>query len=85
MQQPLVSVIVPNYNHAAFLKERMESILNQSYPHYEVIILDDHSTDASLEVIKEYAKHPKVAQVIINETNCGSPFIQWQRGFSCQG
>ena len=82
MQQPLVSVIVPNYNHAAFLKERMESILNQSYPHYEVIILDDHSTDASLEVIKEYAKHPKVAQVIINETNCGSPFIQWQRGFS---
>lgn len=82
MQQPLVSIIVPNYNHAAFLKKRIDSILNQSYPHYEVIILDDHSTDSSPKLIKKHAEHPKISQIIINDTNSGSPFIQWQRGFS---
>ncbi len=82
MQQPLVSVIVPNYNHAAFLKERMDSIFNQSYSNYEVIILDDHSTDTSLEIIKEYAGQPKVSQIVSNDVNSSSPFMQWQRGLS---
>lgn len=82
MQHPLVSVIVPNYNHASFLKERMDSILSQSYSNYEVIILDDHSTDSSLKIIKEYANHSKVSHIVSNEANSGSPFIQWQRGFS---
>ena len=45
--QDLVSIIVPNYNHASFLKERLESIFNQTYGHYEVILLDDASTDGS--------------------------------------
>jgi len=51
---PLVSVIIPNYNHARFLDERILSILNQTYQNFELIILDDKSTDNSVEVINKY-------------------------------
>lgn len=82
MKNPLVSVIVPNYNYARYLDERMESILNQSYQNFEVIILDDKSTDHSLDVINQYQSHPKVSKIIANEVNSGSPFKQWERGIS---
>lgn len=76
----LVSVIVPNYNHQNFLAERMDSIINQSFQDYEIIIFDDASTDNSLAVLNKYKNHPKVSQFIINEKNSGSPFMQWKRG-----
>lgn len=53
---PLVSVIVPNYNHASFLVERLESIYNQTYKNIEVILLDDCSTDNSREILSYYAE-----------------------------
>lgn len=79
---PFVSVIVPNYNYARYLDERMESILNQTYQNFEVIFLDDCSTDNSTSVIEKYANHPRVSKVIINEKNSGSPFVQWEKGIS---
>lgn len=82
LEQPLVSVIVPNYNYARYLDERMDCILNQSYQNFEVIILDDHSNDDSPAVIEKYKFHSKVSKVIINETNSGSPFKQWERGIN---
>ena len=78
---PLVSVIVPNYNHARFLDERMESILGQTYQNFEVIILDDVSTDNSREVIEKYRNDPRVSQIVYNDENSGSPFKQWNKGF----
>jgi len=78
----LVSIIIPNYNHAAFLQQRLESVFHQTYQNFEVILLDDASTDASVEILKKYQYHPKVAHFIINETNSGSPFKQWQKGIS---
>ena len=54
MESPLVSVIIPNYNHARFLDERIQSILNQTYQNFEVIILDDISSDNSVEFINQY-------------------------------
>ena len=80
--RPFISVIIPNYNHSLYLDERINSVLNQSYDNYEVIILDDKSSDNSVEVINKYKEHPKVTQIIINEVNSGSAFIQWHRGFS---
>jgi glycosyltransferase involved in cell wall biosynthesis len=76
-----VSVIIPNYNHSAFLKKRIDSVLNQSHQNLELIILDDCSTDNSREVIEQYRSHPKVTHIVFNETNSGSPFLQWQKGF----
>ena len=77
----LVSVIVPNYNHARFLDERIQSILNQTYQNFELIFLDDKSTDNSLDIINKYKNDPHVSHIVINEENSGSPFKQWNKGF----
>ena len=77
---PTVSVIVPNYNHGSYLKERIDSILNQTFKDFELIVLDDCSTDNSRDIINEYATHPKVKKVIFNDKNSGSPFLQWRKG-----
>lgn len=76
-----VSVIVPNYNHAPYLRQRLDSIFNQSFQDFEVIILDDCSTDNSKEIIEEYRFHPQTSHIIYNATNSGSPFKQWAKGF----
>lgn len=81
MNHPLVSVIIPNYNHAAFLDERICSVLNQTYDAFELIILDDKSTDNSQRVINKYKDDSHVSHIIYNDENSGSPFIQWQKGF----
>jgi glycosyltransferase involved in cell wall biosynthesis len=81
-QPPLVSVIVPNFNHASFLEERMKSILEQSFADYEIIILDDHSTDHSREIIEKYRDLPEIASIVYNEENSGSSFVQWEKGIS---
>lgn len=54
MSQPLVSVIINNYNYGHFLGEAIESALNQTYQHIEIIVVDDGSTDISREVISTY-------------------------------
>jgi len=77
---PLVSVIIPNYNHARYLDQRIQSVLNQTYQNFEVIILDDKSTDNSLEVIAKYKDNPHVSQIVVNEQNSGSTFKQWDKG-----
>ncbi|MBP5768280.1 MAG: glycosyltransferase family 2 protein [Fibrobacter sp.] len=78
---PLVSIIVPNYNHAPYLRQRLDSIFNQTFQDFEVIILDDCSTDNSKEIIEEYGSRPQVSHIIYNETNSGSPFKQRAKGF----
>jgi alpha-1,3-rhamnosyltransferase len=52
-EMPLVSVVVPCYNHEKYVKETIESIINQTYKNIELIVIDDGSKDASVEVIKE--------------------------------
>ncbi len=75
-----VSVIIPNYNHALFLKQRIDSVLNQTWQDFEVIILDDCSTDNSKEVIEAYRNHSKIKHIVYNRINSGSTFKQWQKG-----
>jgi len=77
---PLISIIVPNYNHEKFLKQRLESIFDQTYENFEVILLDDCSTDNSRTILLEYTTNPKVSHCVFNEVNSGSPFKQWQKG-----
>ncbi len=78
---PLVSIIVPAYNHAQFLKARLDSIANQTYRNFEVILLDDKSTDRTAELLAEYlAAHPDNTRLISNPVNSGSPFLQWEKG-----
>lgn len=76
----MVSIIVPNYNHAPFLKERIDSILNQTYQDFELILLDDCSLDNSREILDSYKSNLKVTHMVYNDTNSGSPFAQWRKG-----
>lgn len=79
---PIVSVLIPNYNHASYLKERIESILQQTFQDFEIIILDDCSLDSSRELIENYRSNIHVTHIVYNETNSGSTFKQWQKGIS---
>ncbi|MCH5716526.1 glycosyltransferase family 2 protein [Niabella hibiscisoli] len=77
---PKVSVILPNYNHGIYLQERIDSILNQTFQDFELIILDDVSIDNSRNVIEKYRGNPKISGIIYNEKNSGSTFKQWDKG-----
>lgn len=78
----MVSVIIPNYCHAPYLRQRIDSVLAQSYPDFEVVLLDDCSTDGSREVIERYRNHPRIKQIVYNDRNGGSAFAQWRKGFA---
>lgn len=82
MNRKEISVIIPNYNYSRYLKERVNSILQQTYPVSEIIILDDASTDNSLEVINEIInQNPEIPITLVsNEENSGSVFKQWFKG-----
>ncbi|WP_106409327.1 glycosyltransferase, partial [Teichococcus deserti] len=81
--QPLVTVIVPNFNHARFLPQRIDSILKQGYQNFELLILDDASTDDSVAVIERYRQaNPDKIRVLANTQNSGNVFRQWQRGIA---
>ena len=78
---PKVSIIVPNYNHKSYLKERLETIFNQSYRNVEVILLDDFSNDGSIDVLRAYVnRYPEKTKLIANKQNSGGVFHQWKRG-----
>ncbi len=80
MNMPAVSVIVPNYNHAPYLKQRIESILQQTFRDFELILLDDCSTDDSRLILKSYQDNPLVSSIEFNQQNGGDAFLQWQKG-----
>ncbi|MGQ4275115.1 glycoside hydrolase family 99-like domain-containing protein [Terrihabitans sp. B22-R8] len=76
-----VSVIVPNYNYARYLEARLGSILDQAYPVFEIIVLDDASTDDSLSVVESIGpKHRRTLHLHVNRTNSGNVFRQWKTG-----
>lgn len=76
----MVSVIIPNYCHAPYLRQRIDSVLAQSYSDFEVVLLDDCSTDGSREVIERYRNHPRIKQIVYNDRNGGSAFANGARG-----
>ncbi len=78
---PRISVVVPNFNYRRYLPERIASILRQTLPIYELLVLDDHSTDDSQQWLETAlpALAPE-AQVIRNQQNSGAVFLQWLAG-----
>lgn len=69
IEKPLISVILPNYNWVEFLEEAIKSILNQSYDNFEFIIIDDASTDKSIDIIKKYTNQDKRIILLENKKN----------------
>ncbi len=77
---PLVSIIVPNYNHKAYLPKRLQSIKDQTFKDYELLLLDDASTDGSAAYLKKFQAENPHSRFIPNGKNSGSPFKQWNKG-----
>lgn len=83
-----VSVVIPNYNYEKYIIERIDSVLFQSYPIYELIILDDKSSDNSVEIIRKKMddikqKYPNlIVKFIPNDVNSGNVFKQWKKAFN---
>jgi glycosyltransferase involved in cell wall biosynthesis len=78
---PLISVIIPNFNHAPYLSLRLDSVFSQTYQNFEVILLDDASSDSSSQILESYhERHKERSTLVINTENSGSVFRQWQRG-----
>jgi glycosyltransferase involved in cell wall biosynthesis/SAM-dependent methyltransferase len=78
---PKVSVVVPNFNYARYLGDRLDSIVGQTLTPYEIIVLDDASTDDSLMVIEEFrSRCPIPLTILANAENSGSVFEQWRKG-----
>ena len=67
LKAPLLSVLMPVYNAEIYLVAAVESILNQSYDNFEFIIINDGSTDKSLEILQNYSKKDKRIKLISRE------------------
>lgn len=79
--KPLVSILINNYNYGSFIGEAIDSALDQTYPHIEVIVVDDGSTDNSPEIITSYGN--RIIPVLKENSGQASAF---NRGFAvCQG
>ncbi len=76
---PRVSVILPNYNYARYLKERIRSILSQTMPSLELIYLDDHSSDQSNAVAAEFAADARMQRHCFS-VNSGQVYQRWNDG-----
>jgi len=68
----LVSIITPCYNSANYIEETINSVINQTYTHWEMLIVDDGSTDASVEIIKSYLIKDTRIQLFENTKNIGA-------------
>ncbi len=81
---PLISVVLATYNGETFLREQIESILHQTYPRIELIIVDDASTDQTVAILNEYESHPTV-HIHLSDQNLGH-IKNFERGFRlCTG
>lgn len=72
MYESLVSVVMPSYNTAGTVEESIQSVLSQSYANWELIVVDDHSADATAEIIKRTAGRDPRVRLFINERNLGA-------------
>lgn len=69
---PLVSVCIPTFNSSRYLKECIDSVLAQTFTDFEIVVVENHSSDETLSIIQEYAKRDRRFRVICNERNIGS-------------
>ena len=75
IENPLVDIILPNFNKANFIEECINSVINQTYKNWHLYLIDDHSTDNSLEIIDKF-KNKKNISFIKLKKNKGPSFCR---------
>jgi glycosyltransferase involved in cell wall biosynthesis len=68
MINEIVSIIIPSFNSATFISETLDSILNQTYPYWEAIVVDDGSTDETCEIVKRFSENDERIQLFFRES-----------------
>ena len=76
-----ITVVIPNYNHGRFLEQRIRSVLAQTMQDFEVIYVDNRSTDDSLAIARQFESDPRF-RIHVNERHSPTPFTQWNTGVS---
>lgn len=76
MESPRFSVLMANYNNGVYIKTAIESVLAQTFQEWELVIVDDASTDDSLQVVSEFVKHDSRIQLYLNDVNCGCGYTK---------
>mgnify|MGYP006291885705 CR=1 FL=1 len=79
-KEPHFSIIMTNFNNGEYIEEAIQSVLNQEYPHWELVIIDDFSTDNSLNVIKKYISNSKI-DLIQNNRKMG---VGYSKKIGCE-
>ena len=72
MEEALISIVVPVYNAGAFIKQTIEMVCQQTYPHWELLLVDDCSQDNSRQLIEEYGKRDSRIHLITKKKNAGA-------------
>src|ERR1700691_6171602 len=78
MNPPKVSVLIPTYNYARYLAEAIESVLEQDFQDFELLIVDDCSSDNTAEVVQPFCARDARVRFAVNPTNLGM-VNNWQR------
>jgi glycosyltransferase involved in cell wall biosynthesis len=81
---PLFSILIANYNNGRYLQEAIESVINQSYTHWEIILIDDASTDNSKEIYQQYSTDTRI-HILYNRINKGCTYTKWRCVEECHG
>ena len=62
----MISIVMPSYNSSEFIGEAIDSLISQTYPHFELLVCDDGSSDATQEIVRERARRDNRVQLIVN-------------------
>jgi len=81
VNNPLISIIMPVYNVESYISDSIDSVLRQTYKNWELLIVDDKSTDNTKEIIKEFSKKDSRIKSIFREHNGGKPSIAKNSAF----
>ena len=76
----LVSIVTPCYNAGTTIVSTIESVVNQTYTNWEMLVVDDCSTDNSRDILLKYQSDNRVTHIVFNEQNSGTTFKQWDKG-----
>ncbi len=82
MNKPAISVVFTSYNHKEYLSQALDALLNQTFTNFELIIIDDCSSDGSRDILKEYAAKDSRIKLYLNDKNSGSYVISTNYGAS---
>ena len=73
--KPLFSVLIANYNNARYIEESIESVFNQTYSNWEIIIVDDDSNDNSIKLLEKFKNEDRI-KIYKNEENKGCGYTK---------